>query len=71
VEKSWCGFYTQVREALHKHYGDKLYEDKHGCSIAMDAGQFEVFLSCRDLNAQLCALMDMFTDFNRVIEPCL
>ena len=63
VEKSGCSFYDEVREALHKRYECKLYEDSEGCSIAMDGGQFNTFLSCRDLKIQLQMITDIFREF--------
>jgi hypothetical protein len=71
VEKRWCSFYDEVRDALHRHYGSELYEDCDGCSIGIDGEPFDEFLSCRDLNTQLRTLTDTFRKFNGVIEQSL
>jgi hypothetical protein len=71
VEKCWCDFYDEVREALRRHYIGELYEDSDGCSVGMSTEQFDAFLSCRDLNTQLRMLTDIFREFNGVVEQSL
>jgi hypothetical protein len=71
VEKRWCTFYDEVRNALRRHYGSELYEDSDGCSVGMDGEQFDAFLSHPDLNTQLRVLTDIFLEFNGVIEQSL